>query len=181
MIKLIVAHDENRVIGNEGKIPWSVPEDLKNFKRLTTDHVVVMGRKTWDSLPKKPLPNRQNIVVTSNTAGLEFPKSMHQDDSFISTDSVEYALGYSKDLWPDKDIYIIGGGQLYRYVLENDLVDSVIVSLIKAKCHKGDTFFPELDKKWKISNVEDHNYFLILNYEKELAENDKRVGKNGKE
>ena len=66
---------------------------------------------------------------------------------------------------------------MYRYVLENDLVDSVIVSLIKAKCHKGDTFFPELDKKWKISNVEDHNYFLILNYEKELAENDKNVFK----
>lgn len=63
MIKLIVAHDENRVIGNEGKIPWNIPEDLKNFKKLTTGHVVVMGRKTWDSLPKKPLPNRDRKSV----------------------------------------------------------------------------------------------------------------------
>lgn len=167
MIKLIVAHDENRVIGNEGKIPWNIPEDLKNFKKLTTGHVVVMGRKTWDSLPKKPLPNRQNIVITSNAADLEFPKSMHYDESFISTDSFEAALNHSKELWPDKDVFVIGGGQLYQYVLEKDLVDSIIVSLVRAKCHKGDTFFPELDKKWKISDVEDHNYFLILNYIKE--------------
>ena len=66
MFTILVAYDENRVIGNEGRLPWDLPKDLKLFKERTLDNIVIMGRKTWESLPVKPLPKRLNIVVSKS-------------------------------------------------------------------------------------------------------------------
>lgn len=133
MIKLIVAHDENNVIGFKNTIPWKNSEDMAMFKALTTNNTVVMGRKTWDSLPKKPLSNRVNIVISTqnfdNQPGVTFCKTLSQA---IKHPSI---VG---------DVYIIGGASIYEFALSIDIVDEIIASLISGT-HEGDTFFPILN------------------------------------
>lgn len=108
-VTIIVAHDRNRLIGLDGKIPWHLPEDLKRFKRLTTGNVVVMGRKTWESLPKRPLPDRINIVLSSQSKLLP--------GAWLCR-SLKDALDLSSSLYPDKEVFLIGGEQVYREGLQ---------------------------------------------------------------
>ena len=138
MVTILVAYDENRVIGNKGQLPWHIPQDLANFKATTTGHVVIMGRKTWDSLPEKfkPLPNRVNVVITST------PEKF-QCKGVAFEDSLEDAIDYAEAAFPHKDVFIIGGAQIYKYAIDNKLADRVIASEVHG-CHEGDAFFPEL-------------------------------------
>lgn len=161
MTTIIVAHDENRVIGNKGDIPWHLSEDLQQFKRRTTNTVVVMGRKTWESIPEKyrPLSNRINIVVTSLEPKEELPK----DTLFIG--SLESALNHAKLYWPEKDVFIIGGGQIYRYALANDLVDCIIATIVHG-VYEGDTYFPSLDGSWEGDVVMNTKDFTIMRFMK---------------
>ena len=109
MISLIVAVDKNWGIGNKGKLLASLPEDMKFFKETTTGNVVIMGRKTLDSFPGgRALANRDNIVITSDP---EFSR-----ENVIVTHSPKEALEAAKRL--KKDIYVIGGGQIYRDMLD---------------------------------------------------------------
>jgi dihydrofolate reductase len=100
---IIVAADENNGIGKNNQLPWHISEDLKNFKRLTTGKTILMGRKTWESLPIKPLPNRQNIVISSNpdyiATGAIVCKSIHQ--------ALEVCSQF-------QEVFIIGGAEIYR-------------------------------------------------------------------
>jgi len=105
-IVLVVAIADNGVIGKDGAIPWHISEDMKRFKALTTGHTVVMGRKTWESLPKKPLPGRKNVVCTRN-AGWSAPGATRATLPDID-------LSYSA---PNEDLMIIGGEEIYRYFL----------------------------------------------------------------
>ena len=105
MITLVLAIAKNGVIGNGGAIPWRIPEDLKRFKQLTLGKPVVMGRKTWDSLPKKPLPGRDNIVVTR--------QSGWSADGAIAASSLDEALAKRRC----GDVSVIGGGEIYREAL----------------------------------------------------------------
>ena len=102
--------DKNRGIGFQGNLPWHLPEDLARFKKLTVDGVVLMGRKTWDSLPERfrPLPNRQNIVLTRDPHSLKVP------DGVQKSSSVEEGLKLADE---NKQIWIIGGGEIYRLAL----------------------------------------------------------------
>lgn len=103
MIKAILAHDAYWGIGKNGDLPWPKnSDDLKWFKECTNGGVVVMGRKTWDSLPKKPLPGRENIVISSTVK--DAPMSISGD--------VDSAFNYIKEMFDDLDIWIIGGAQL---------------------------------------------------------------------
>ncbi len=106
MITLILAMAENGVIGNKGAIPWRIADDMKRFKALTLGKPVVMGRKTWDSLPRKPLPDRTNIVVTRradwSAAGAVTASSL--DDALSKTDGAA-------------EVMVIGGGEIYRAAL----------------------------------------------------------------
>ena len=137
-IQLIWAQDTNAAIGKDGTLPWHYSEDLKNFKKLTTGHTIIMGRKTWDSLPIKPLPNRKNIVITRNT---DF-----NEDKCKVVNSLEDAIKASRDN-DDEEIFIIGGGEIYKLGLE--FIDKLYITEIKANID-GDTFFPKWDKKkWK--------------------------------
>jgi dihydrofolate reductase len=109
MFSLIVATDRNNGIGREDTIPWHLPQDLKNFKRLTTNQVVVMGRKTWDSLPIKPLPNRINIVLSSTPVA----------HCTLQLTSVEELIRLKQcGVYAEKEWFIIGGSSLYNLFLE---------------------------------------------------------------
>lgn len=141
MISAIVAVDNNWGIGYNGNLLETIPEDMKYFKELTTNNVVIMGRKTWDSLPKKPLPNRTNIVITSQKKG---------DENGAKFMTLEDAMRYAIVNRPT-DVFIIGGGEIYKKLLP--ICNRVYVTEI-LKDHKDvDTYFPNLDKdsEWEIS------------------------------
>ena len=106
MITLVLAMAENGVIGMNGAIPWRIAEDMKRFKALTLGKPVVMGRKTWDSLPRKPLPERRNIVITRQMGWTA--------EGAIAASSFDDALGKAGDA---ADIMVIGGGEIYRQAL----------------------------------------------------------------
>lgn len=136
MISLIVAMSKNGVIGNGGRIPWYEPEDLRYFKRLTVGKPVIMGRKTWESLPGR-LPNRDNIVITSNP-NLITPGAW----AFSSLTS---ALDAFSDA---TEIMIIGGANIYAQSV--GLCDRMYVTIVEYEA-EGDARFPPIDwSAWRV-------------------------------
>ena len=133
MISAIVAVDNNWGIGFNGDLLEHIPEDLKMFKQLTTGHTVIMGRKTWNSLPKAPLPNRTNIVISSAA-----PLIMSDTVLRLQMQDVLRYLKYTKD-----DVFIIGGGQIYKELLP--FCDRIYVTKIFKDHDNVDTYFPNLD------------------------------------
>lgn len=129
MISIIVALDEKRGIGKEGKLPWHLSEDLKRFKEITSGHTIVMGRKTFDSIGKV-LPNRKNIVISSQLQNLD---GKIKDLMFVS--SLDEALDKAKG-----DIFIIGGGQVFAESITR--VDKLYLTKVEGDFN-CDTFFPE--------------------------------------
>ena len=141
MVKLIVAKGSNDVIGKDNDLIWHLPADMRFFTQTTKGHIVVMGRRNWDSIPLKyrPLSERINVVITRNK---EF---QHLDCGVFNT--IEDAINHYKST-TEKDIFIIGGGQIYNHVVANDLVDEMLITFIDED-FDGDTWFPEIDeKKW---------------------------------
>ncbi len=138
---IIVAHDQNRVIGKDGKIPWHIPNDLRRFKEITSGNIVIMGRKTWESIPLefRPLKKRLNIVITS--------KWQEMVGTFTCR-SLETALEHSKQMdW--MDIFLIGGQRIYEEGLK--FTDWIIKTELNfAIPGGGDTYFPKLDNSWAI-------------------------------
>ena len=135
MISAIVAVDENWGIGFNGELLERIPEDLKYFKKLTTDNTVVMGRKTWDSLPIKPLPNRGNFIISRGT-----PLLMENKAIRMNLDMIKDTMEANKD----ENYFIIGGGQIYKELLP--LYDRVYVTKIFKSHENVDTYFPDLDE-----------------------------------
>ncbi len=131
-ISIIAAIDKNRAIGFENKLLFWLPNDLKRFKELTTGNTILMGRKTFESLPKGALPNRRNIVLSSN-ASFSCPGA----ELFSS---IEDALANCKD---DEHIYIIGGEGIYRQTI--DLADELCLTEIEAEASEADAYFPDID------------------------------------
>lgn len=152
-IKLIVAKAKNDVIGKDNDLIWHLPADMRFFTETTKGHIVLMGRRNWDSIPLKyrPLSNRINVVVTRNT---EFN---HEDCKVFH--SVETALKhYTENAanYEGQDLYIIGGGQIYAYCMENDLLDEMYVTFID-QAFDGDTYFPAIDEsKWNRECIMHH-------------------------
>lgn len=133
-IIIIAARTQNNVIGKDGTMPWHLPEDLKFFKKTTLGSPMIMGRKTRESFGARPLPNRPHLVVSRN-----------QDYQAEGTDvfaSIDDAIKYAQNHFPDKDIFIVGGGEIYQQTLA--LADELILSEIQADI-EGDRFFPEFD------------------------------------
>jgi dihydrofolate reductase len=159
--KIIVSTDENGLIGDKGKLPWHIPEELIFFKQVTMGNPIIMGRKTWESLPKKPLPGRFNIIL-SKTMSLGY-----QDSQTYVAHEWMAALG-AADIHSQLDsnaILIIGGAQIYKEALENNYVDSIIVSEVKGK-YEGDTYFPKIDEaKWRKKLISSHDQFTVYEYE----------------
>lgn len=157
-IALVVAHSKNRVIGNKGQIPWHYPNDLRNFKDLTLEHTVIMGRKTYESLPSsvRPLPDRHTIVLTRNP-------DYHVEHSSVSVcDSVDKALLVANMKTKKNKVFVAGGEEIYRMFLP--LAKWIYSTVINIEV-EGDTFFPTLDcinTKW-IFNWGD-SYYRNLHY-----------------
>ncbi len=140
-VSLIVAMDKNRGIGKNNDLMWHLPNDMRFFKDTTVNHIVVMGRKNYDSIPEKyrPLPNRRNVILTRNS---NFKAK--DCDVFNSLDDALGAYEYGSE----KTIFIIGGGQIYALALAQEVVDEMYITYVDGD-YDADTFFPEFDEsKW---------------------------------
>ena len=144
--KAIVAMSLNRVIGRDNKLPWHIPEDLRWFKKLTTGNVIIMGRKTWDSIGT-PLPNRESVVVTrSEIPGVRTVRTLSEINP--AADPREY--------------YVIGGAQLFQEALP--LCSDIFLTLIKREVD-GDVFLPPFEPHFTLAEtVQDTPGFSILRY-----------------
>ena len=138
MFKIIACINEKRVIGKDGGLLYHIGNDLKNFKRMTVGNVVIMGRKTFESLPNgKPLPDRINVIITSDTEyGVE------PADNVYITNSIEDAIELCETLFSDKELFVIGGESLYKQFLERGIVSEMRLTIVNDNAD-GDTFFPE--------------------------------------
>ncbi len=141
MITIIAAVAANRAIGLDNKLLYWLPNDLKRFKALTTGHTIIMGRRTFESLPKGALPNRRNIVLSRTQS--DFPGC----DTYTSLDE---ALQHCA---ADEDVYIIGGSSVYEQALS--IADRLCLTEIHDTPAKADAFFPPYDD-WKESEREEH-------------------------
>lgn len=160
-IGAIVAIAENGVIGNGLEIPWHISEDFKHFKRTTTGGIIVMGRRTWESLGSNPLPNRENVVITSCPEKiLQQAKEKGVESSVRAFNSVEVALlQYAND---ERNLWIIGGAKLYESAL--DKCEELIVSYVKMS-PQGDVFFPPFKDKFEKSEIIlTHSEFDVVKY-----------------
>lgn len=140
-ISLVVAMDENRLIGAHNTLPWRLPADLRHFKRTTTGHPIVMGRRTWESIGR-PLPGRLNIVVTSTPD--------YRAEGAVVVDSMESAKAAAGDC---EELMVIGGARIFAQVLPE--ADRIYLTEIHAR-FQGDTWFPEVsDDQWTCISRED--------------------------
>ncbi len=145
-VSLIVAMDVDRGIGKNNDLMWHLPNDMKFFKETTQNHIVVMGRKNYDSIPEKyrPLPNRENVILTRNT-DFKAPNC----EVFHS---LENCLEHYKDE-TNRTVFIIGGGEIYRLALEANVIEEMYITHIN-KSYGADTFFPEFNlKDWNVETV----------------------------
>lgn len=156
MIAAIVAVDNNWGIGFNGELLERIPNDLKRFKQLTDDSTVIMGRKTWDSLPKKPLPNRFNIIVTS--------QEVDDNDIDIKHSSMEEVKAFL-ELDLGIPVFIIGGGMIYRELLP--YCQEVYVTKILKDHDNVDTYFPNLDEmeEWEQDESPETYDYNGVNYQ----------------
>lgn len=143
MITIIVAVSEDNGIGFENRLLVHLPGDLKRFKKITIGHCLIMGKKTWESLPVRPLAGRTNIVITDN--------ELDCFDCALTARSIGEALSLCEE---GREIFIIGGGSVYRQFMP--LADRLLVTHIH-KFFEADTFFPEIsDREWYVSEIEEH-------------------------
>ena len=151
-IHLIWAQDKNGGIGYKGQLPWHIPEDLQNFKKLTLNSTILMGRKTWESLPIKPLPKRRNIVLSSKKISLvESYNSISECLTKLNNENLE-------------KIYVIGGSKIYNSFI--DKADQLHITLIDEETKNIDTIFPlNLDQiKKTFKKQSDHKLTKNVTY-----------------
>lgn len=135
-ISIIAAVADNLAIGKANKLPWHLPADLKHFRELTTGHTILMGKRTYESLPNGPLPNRKNIILTSVL-------SEGVNEGYFEANSFEDAFDLCEH---ESEIFIIGGSSVYKQILEK--ADSMYITWVHAEFN-ADAYFPKIDfKKW---------------------------------
>ncbi len=145
MISLIVAYAHKNVIGNNGRIPWDLPDDREHFKKLTLGSVVIMGRRTFEEIYKKfgaGLPERETIVISET--------QNFQGENYRTVISLQAALELAQSHFPEKEIFICGGESVYREAITQNLAQTLYLTEIDADI-PGDAYFPDFDKnKYKI-------------------------------
>lgn len=159
MLTLIAAAGENNELGKDNDLVWHLPDDFKRFKKLTTGHYIIMGRKTFESF-QEPLPNRTHVVITR--------KENYKKEGVVIVHSLERAIELTED---DPQPFVIGGGEIYKQAI--DVADMIELTRVHAT-FDADTFFPEIDEKqWKLvaeefhGKDESHNFaFTYLTYER---------------
>ena len=142
MISIIVAVSEDLGIGKDNELLWHISEDLKRFKRLTSGNTVIMGKKTWESLPRRPLPGRKNIVLTDNPN--------ESIENAVTAYSIQDSLNKCDQ---NEEIFIIGGGSIYRQFIP--IADRLFITNVHMKA-PADIYFPEIDlNTWEITRKEE--------------------------
>jgi len=157
MLTIIAAAAENNALGKDTQLVWHLPDDFKRFKKLTSGHHIIMGRKTFDSFPKL-LPNRTHVVITR--------QDNFRKEGVLVVNSLERAIELSAD---DPQPFVIGGGEIYKMAMK--LADKIELTRVHGT-FEADTFFPEIDEnQWKLVSEEfhekdeKHNYaFTYLTY-----------------
>jgi dihydrofolate reductase len=159
MLSIIVAVAENLAIGRNNDLLWHIPEDLKRFKKITMGHTIIMGKRTWESLPKRPLPDRRHIVIT------DLPGEV------IEGCEMAYSIGDAIRLCdPVKENFVIGGASVYRQFLP--LADRLYLTRV-FRAFDGDVFFPVINpEEWELRSQEDHppDAFNDFSYSHQLYE-----------
>ena len=170
MFSLIVAVGENNEIGKNNQLLWHIPEDLKNFKKITTGKTVIMGRNTYESIGRA-LPNRKNIVLSKNLLKIE--EKIKEDKKKYENESTKLefyddflkVIDKYKDL--DEEIFIIGGGQIYEKSLELGIVKRIYMSHVDFSDADADAYFPKVDLgKWVTLTEENYDGWKFCIYEK---------------
>lgn len=143
MVTIIAAIAKNNALGKDNELIWNLPADLKRFRKITTGHHILMGRKTFESIGK-PLPNRTTIIITRS-------KDYFVEGCLVAN-SIEEAIKLAKE---DEQVFIIGGAQIYKESLEKELVDTLDITEVKDD-FEADVFFPIIDSSvWKEISRED--------------------------
>ena len=142
MISIIVAVSEDLGIGKDNELLWHISEDLRRFKRLTSGNIVIMGKKTWESLPRRPLPGRKNIVLTDD------PNESIENS--VTAYSIDDAMSKCSD---GEEVFIIGGGSIYRQFMP--IADRLFITHVHKKA-PADIYFPEIDLSiWEVTETEE--------------------------
>jgi len=153
IVSMIVAMTKDRVIGKNGNLPWHIPADLKYFKAVTMGKPIIMGRKTYESLPRKPLPGRTNIVITTNT-------------NFVADGAkVVFTPDEALNLCSGADeVVIIGGATIYAHFMP--IASRLYLTEVKGD-YTGDTYFPKLkDNSWQLCREDDNLDFVSKVFDK---------------
>ena len=143
---LIVAMDKARGIGKNNDLMWHLPADMKFFKETTTGHIVLMGRKNFESIPEKyrPLVNRENVILTRN-------KNYTAEGCTIVNDLSELTDLFSA--FDERTLFVIGGGEIYRLAMEAGMIDEMLITHVN-KNYDADTFFPTFELcDWKVETI----------------------------
>jgi len=163
---IVVAISKNYAIGKDNDLLWRLPDDFRFFKQVTLDHVVILGRKTFDSLPGL-LPRRTFVIITRQ-------EDYQAPEGHYAVNSLEEALSLCEVKRQEKEVYIIGGGTIYKESLDKNLVDRMHITEVMANIEGADTFFPQFDhSQWQETERvhhpadEKHHYaFDFVTYEK---------------
>lgn len=155
MFSLIVAASKNDVIGINNDLPFHIPEDLKRFKCLTEYKTIIMGRKTFESLPRV-LSNRTHIVITSNK------NIKSENPNVIYVNSIDEVI----KKYSNTNAFVIGGGQIYKEFLQRNLINKIYLTRVNEVIKNGDTFFPKIPNNFKLVKEEIYSNFSFLDYEK---------------
>lgn len=147
MISIIAAIGKNRELGKDNTLLWHIPGELPRFKRITTGHPIVMGRKTYESIGRV-LPNRTNIIITRNQE-----LGIKSQENVVVVNSLEEALRQAQGKQGDDEVFIIGGGQIFEQALP--LTDKLYLTLVD-QAFDADTFFPDYSMFTKVIEKEDH-------------------------
>ena len=163
MIAAIVAVDGNNGIGFDGELLERIPEDMKRFKELTKGEVVIMGRKTWESLPVQPLPERDNLIISSTLRFAQMKDGYPVEAFPIETLKATLAFAKHEYVKPHKDFFIIGGGQIYEQLLP--YCDTIYMTRIDTVHENVDTYFPPLDlTEWSLVEWSDWREYNGIPY-----------------
>lgn len=158
-LTLIAAMSDRRVIGYKGTVPWKIPADMKRFRELTTGYPIIMGRKTYDSIPDKfrPLPERKNIVISRQDI------SLPQEVILAKQVGEAISVGQREARKMGKDnVYVIGGEEIYKQTIA--LATRLEMTQVRGN-YEGDAFFPSIDSnKWKVDKLEEIPACIFATY-----------------
>ncbi len=163
-IIIIAAVADNGIIGAKGDLPWRIREDFRRFKSLTSGNTVIMGRRTWESLPRQPLPNRTNIILTRHPEALELPAEDRPAAPVLTAPSLQKALTQARTQSPGTRIYLIGGRTVYAEGLP--LANTLELTRVH-QSPEGDTLFPPWNPdNWALTASEQREGFTFETYQR---------------